>query len=330
MTADSTTPTRTRPRRSRLRVMFVAVMLLTLSSVVAWWLWPQPGAEPVAVKAIARVNRLAFSPDKEAAYLAAIQSDGRVRLWATATRRELPVKFPSQWPLNDLTWGAGGSVLYVGGFEEHVLGWNLQASRPIKLPKFATPVVSIAAHPKRAELLVSLSNGELWRVDLQSESRETIASGHQGIVKVVRFHPDGKSFVTGGADRQLVWHDAETGSVSRSLAAHDHEISSIAFNRDGTQLVSGSWDNTAKVWRRDAAKPETILTHPEGISTVDWQGVNVVTACWDGLLRVWDAGESDVIHERPCRGDALAFAVWPGHDQIAEVDAAGTLQLSTP
>ena len=330
MSAEITPAPEKRQRRRIPVVAFALMLLLAGATSAAWFYWPQAVPQPDAVKKIPRVNRLAFSPGKNAPYLAAVLSDGRVRLWETATSRELPVKLPSQWPLNDLAWSADGNVVYVGGFEEHVLGWNLKTSRPIKLPKFATPVVSIAARPTRAELLVSLSNAELWRVDLQADSREVISSGHQGVVKVVRYHPDGKSFVTAGVDRQLVWHDAETRTVLRSITAHDNEIGSLAFNRDGSELVSGSWDNSAKVWLRDASKPTATLSHPDGVSTVGWHEGHVVTSCWDGHLRVWNVNDAEVTHERPCRADTLVFAVWPGRDQIAEVDADGALHIAAP
>ena len=31
-------------------------------------------------------------------------------------------------------------------------------------------------------------------------------------------------------------------------SAHSNVISSVAFNHDGTKIVSGSWDMTIKVW----------------------------------------------------------------------------------
>ena len=31
-------------------------------------------------------------------------------------------------------------------------------------------------------------------------------------------------------------------------SAHSNVISSVAFNKDGDKIVSGSWDKTIKVW----------------------------------------------------------------------------------
>ena len=74
------------------------------------------------------VNAIAFSRDRNARYVAAALSNGRVRLWEVGTKQELPVKFPSQLPLHDLAWSTDG-VLLTGGFEQTVLAWTVKTSQ---------------------------------------------------------------------------------------------------------------------------------------------------------------------------------------------------------
>ena len=35
------------------------------------------------------------------------------------------------------------------------------------------------------------------------------------------------------------------------LSGHDGEVSSVAFSADGSKVVSGSFDNTVKIWSAD-------------------------------------------------------------------------------
>lgn len=316
--------------RRRIVGAFALMFVLMISALAVWFLKKPPPVTANPAVPVPRVNRLRFSPERGTRYLAAALSDGRVRLWDTTTRGELPVKLRSQWPLNDLAWASDGLTLFVGGFEEHVLTWNVKANRSSTLKKFAAPVVSIAVRPKRPELLVSLANGELWWLDLSAGERQIVTSGHTGIVKVVRYHPDGKSFVTGGADHQLIWHDAATRAVSKTVAAHQHEIGSMAFSSDGTRLVTGSWDNTAKVWQAGSTEPVATLTHPEAVAAVAWRVSDVATTCWDGRLRVWNVSSGEIIQEQACRSDSLAFDIWPGRKGIAEVSTSGELHLDAP
>lgn len=322
-----------KPHRSKgvFRALWkVTVLVLLITAGVVWYQRRGPVVAPPSKSAVARANRIAFSPERGTKYLAAAFSNGQVRLWETATKREITVKFPSEWPLNDLAWAADGQTLFAGGFEQHILAFNVKSSRAGKLPKFAAPVISVDARPNKPEMLVSLSNGELWWLNLQTEERLAVVSGHVGVIKMVRYRPDGQSFVTGGVDQQLIWHDAVTRVVSKAVAAHDHEISGIAFSPDGSRIASASWDNTVKVWQADGAEPVATLTHPDGVAAVDWRGMDVASSCWDGRLRIWKVATAEIIHNRVCHSDSLAFAVWPGRDVVAEVDSAGTLQLNAP
>lgn len=316
--------------RRKLHPAALALLLILCAAIAAWYYWPPAAESTVAVAAGPRANVIRFSPDRAAKYLAAAFSDGRVRLWETATRRELPVKLPSKWPLNDLAWMGDATTLLVGGFEQHVLIWSLDDGAARKMPMFEAPVVAMAVRPQKPEMLLSLSNGELWWIDLQAGDRVSVPTGHTGVVKVIRFHPDGDSFVTGGADQQLVWHNADTRQVVRKVAAHQHEISSLSFTPDGRRLVSGSWDHTAKIWQQDSSEASITLTHPDGVACAAWHGEAIVTSCWDRRLRLWNLATSQTERERECLSDTLVFAVWPGHAEVAEVDAQGVLHLTAP
>ena len=43
--------------------------------------------------------------------------------------------------------------------------------------------------------------------------------------------------------------------MSEKTNAHSNWITSVAFSPDGTKIVSGSWDETIKVWDSGAPEP---------------------------------------------------------------------------
>ena len=45
----------------------------------------------------------------------------------------------------------------------------------------------------------------------------------------------------------MLW-DAAKGKLLGNLTAHGDIIPTLAFSRDGTRLVTASYDKTAKVW----------------------------------------------------------------------------------
>ena len=106
-------------------------------------------------------------------------------------------------------------------------------------------------------------------------------SAHSNRVMSVAFSPDGKTIVSGSADKTLKVWDAGAWAliplnatltpktepplrVAASLelkaekqSAHSDFVRSVAFSPDGKTIVSGSGDKTLKVW--DAGTPSRLI-----------------------------------------------------------------------
>lgn len=70
-----------------------------------------------------------------------------------------------------------------------------------------------------------------------------------GYVSQVAFSPDGRYLAVaavGGSSVQLVYVNSWT--VIRTLEGHTDGVTSVAFSPDGHFLVSGSDDDTVKLW----------------------------------------------------------------------------------
>jgi hypothetical protein len=88
-----------------------------------------------------------------------------------------------------------------------------------------------------------------------------------------------------------VW-EARTGTPLLELKGHTSVVSSVAFSPDGTRVVTGSWDNTAKVWEARTGTPLLELKgHTSVVSSVAFSpdGTRVVTGSEDRTAKVWEA-----------------------------------------
>ena len=99
----------------------------------------------------------------------------------------------------------------------------------------------------------------------------------------------------------------------RGVLAHAGEVTTVAWSPDGRRVLTGSTDNTARLW--DAASGQPIglpLEHKSGIATVAFNpdGTTVLTAGWDGKARRWDAATSRLIGE-PLPGPVRSVAFSP-------------------
>ncbi|KAM7221135.1 WD40-repeat-containing domain protein [Rhypophila decipiens] len=102
------------------------------------------------------------------------------------------------------------------------------------------------------------------------KSNDKEFKGHTSSILVVRASQDGKFVVTGGADKRLVIHDAETLNPIRAFTQHRDSVTGLAFRRGTNQLFSSSKDRTIKVWSLDElAYVETLFGHQDEIVDVD-------------------------------------------------------------
>ena len=51
------------------------------------------------------------------------------------------------------------------------------------------------------------------------------------------------------------------------LRGHEDAVTSAGFSPDGTRVVTGSWDRTARVWRADGSGEPLVLRGHEGAVT---------------------------------------------------------------
>src|SRR5262249_4824324 len=100
---------------------------------------------------------------------------------------------------------------------------------------------------------------------------------------------------SGGSDRVVRLWDPSNGSITASLSGHRESINALAFNPQGTILVSSSKDETMKVWDVKSGA----LLHTIGVGSLGIWGIqamafspdgkNLVTADDNSSIRVWDA-----------------------------------------
>ena len=95
-------------------------------------------------------------------------------------------------------------------------------------------------------------------------------------------------------DRGFEWYywQRQTHLALKTLRGHLDAVTSVAFSPDGQRIVTGSRDQTAKVW--EAASGRELLTlkgHSAAISSVAFSpdGQRIVTGSEDQTAKVWEA-----------------------------------------
>jgi len=159
---------------------------------------------------------------------------------------------------------------------------NLRLLRTIPLILIAVLLLALAMTFFRASAQVSLP--------LRGESGEMILG--LGSIEDTVYSPDGKYIATAGSLGAFLW-DAETGDLLRTFGGHTRVVRSVAFSPDGTRVLTGSWDSTAKLW--DAETGQEIRTfftflHSGFVNSVAFSpdGMRVLTG-GGSAAKLWDA-----------------------------------------
>jgi hypothetical protein len=107
-----------------------------------------------------------------------------------------------------------------------------------------------------------------------------------------------------GTPRQiLVGATRNTLPIGQPLMGHTKSVTSVAISAGGTRIVSGSLDNTVRLWDARAGAPigRRLTGHTHSVSSVaiSANGTRIVSGSLDDTVRQWDArtGHCIKVHE---------------------------------
>lgn len=273
------------------------------------------------------VQGLAFAPDGKA--LAVADTNGRVRVWDVATRRELHRYNSHTSGVLQVALSPDQKHAATAAGDGFVRVWEVSTGRPIRswTADEKRSVFAVNYTPDGRHLLTSGWDGSvrLWEAETGKEVRRFSAGGEAARSAS---STDGKLVAASGKDgRSIVLYEAATGHVVRECTGHVSHIMSLAFSPDGRQLVSTADmhsedgkhfdDSSVRVWDVSTGKQlhKFEAGRPAGNVAISPDG-RVVAAVVEGDLRLWDAVTGKELTGRRVKG-VTAFAFSPDGRHLA-------------
>ena len=157
------------------------------------------------------------------------------------------------------------------------------------------PVATAAedlVNPDNENLLLLRSPSQRPRYNLNPALLKTL-EGRSGRVEGVSISFDGKTAISGGADKSLRVWDVKSGKCLRTLPGHTDSILSVSITPNARIAVSGSEDKTLRIWEIETGKCLKILEgHTDSVESVSItaDGKTVVSGAGnkDRTLRLWN------------------------------------------
>jgi len=252
------------------------------------------------------INAMTFADG--GARLITASGDNTVGQWDVARGRELEdrvLKHP-EW-VGDVAVSADGRTALTGCDDGKVRLWSLDNAQLIRTidPVAAELAISSVdmSEDGRLAAIASAAEGTVRLWDLAAGREITVAKrqGGEGAwldygprstqIWAARFAPEGRQLLAiGGNDARLFDLDDQKLAVRFSPSG---VVASADMSPDGTRVVTGSWDRSAKIW--DVATGRVIVkldgVHQGEINSARYSpdGARILTASDDGTARLWDA-----------------------------------------
>lgn len=146
--------------------------------------------------------------------------------------------------------------------------------------------------PDGYRVVTGTQGGAMCEFGVPSGSIRLIEYQHNNTVSAILADPNGNFYVTGCKDAVIRIFDAKTHQLLASLTGHEKPVTSLSFVHSGSTsttsqgqpfLVSGSWDETAKIW--DLNRRCLVATLPGHENTVSVTGL-APSQGDDNILRV--------------------------------------------
>jgi len=200
------------------------------------------------------VQLVQFSADGR--FLAAwVQQAGNepqaLRIWETATGRELPQRLPESIrtvSLRNLAFSRDGRLLALFDYNNaiHVIEAATGAMRVTFAAPAESPLATLAFNHDGTVLFLGLSNGRLMARDLVFGSQTGPFRGHANLLQSMTLSDDGKQLATGGADGAILVcstaavqpvRPASTAAKPDDLERWWNDLGSM----DGTRVALAMW-----------------------------------------------------------------------------------------
>lgn len=210
-----------------------------------------------------------------------------------------------------------GSRLMTSGLDQVARLFDARSGAPIAL----------GGSPSAAKGLVGAAKGT---VGVSGASRGMNANAAVGGTKLSNnwFSADGSRFLISLANGTVEVRDSASGAVVQELGDHRGPVLSASFHPDGERILTGSLDNSARVWSV-YGDPLSDPIRIDGLRSAAWgpDGSSIVTMSLRQGLQIRRGG-AVVGSLKNTDRNAGALAITGDGTHAIEIDAQGVIRLT--
>ena len=147
--------------------------------------------------------------------------------------------------------------------------------------------------PQKDKIITAALDGMVKVWDITGNILQQKFKAHKKEIYDLAIAPSGKYVLTASTDRMAkLWDLENTKNPIRVFEGHQYEVSAVAFSneKERPNILTGSWDTTAKLWNWDGELIHTLRGHKDDIRSVAFSPDNqyLLTGSKDKVAKLWN------------------------------------------
>ncbi|KAF9051423.1 WD40-repeat-containing domain protein [Panaeolus papilionaceus] len=275
-------------------------LLVVGFSTGVFGLWEMPAFSNIHTLSISNEKISSVAISRSGEWLAfGARKLGQLLVWEWQSESYVLKQQGHYFDMNTLAYAPDGQTIATGGDDGKVKVWSTYSGFCfVTFTEHSAPVTSVAFAKQGSVLFSASLDGTVRAYDLiRYRNFRTFTSPSPVQFSCLAVDPSGEVVAAGSTDsfEVFLW-SVQTGKLLDIMAGHTAPVSSLDFSPAGAnQLVSGSWDQTVRVWnvfgRSGAVEPFSLNSDVLAVAFRP-DGKEVAVSTLDGQITFFNIQES--------------------------------------
>lgn len=251
--------------------------------------------------------------------------DGQVRLWNSTTGASQGGFAASESGVLSFALRPDGMQICTGVGERVLRLWSTNGTLQGALGGHTDSVIGVGFAATGRVATVSYDQTlRLWNLVNGAPFGTPVSLSEFALAAAIR--PDGAQAAVGDSNGRITLHSLPSGAQDRQWSAHTNEILCVAYTPEGNQIVSGSYDGTAKVWNTTGTLVHALNGHSGAVQAIAASSAFIATGDTLGRVRLWNRTTGGQERDWDAHSDiCLSLAFSPNGALLATGSQDGTV-----
>uniref|UniRef100_T2MD28 Periodic tryptophan protein 2 homolog n=1 Tax=Hydra vulgaris TaxID=6087 RepID=T2MD28_HYDVU len=239
-----------------------------------------------------KINSIAISNTSE--WLAFGSSTlGQLLVWEWQSETYVLKQQGHFYDMNVMAYSPDGQFIATGGDDGKVKMWNtISGFCFVTFHEHSAGISGVEFSQNGKVIVTSSLDGTVRAFDLNRyRNFRTFTSPRPAQFCSLSLDSSGEIVCAGSLDTfEIFMWSMQTGRLLEILSGHEGPVSCLAFSPIKAMLVSGSWDNTVRLWNvYDQTSPKETITIGSNVTAIAFRpdGYEIAVSALDGEIKFW-------------------------------------------